>query len=100
MPAPSCSCLDVYVKALGHPDKNRKALKFFSMNENKIEELFDLKNKLVLITGGQGDLGSEYARALVLVGAKVAIFDVSRRINPKIEKLISQGYVIKNFCLD
>ncbi len=67
---------------------------------NKIEEVFNLKDKFVLITGGQGDLGSEYARALVLVGAKVAIFDVSKKINPKIEKLMSQGHEIKNFCLD
>jgi NAD(P)-dependent dehydrogenase (short-subunit alcohol dehydrogenase family) len=67
---------------------------------NEIDGLFNLKDKLVLITGGQGDLGSEYARALVLAGAKVAIFDVSKKINPKIEKLMGQGHEIKNFCLD
>ncbi len=67
---------------------------------DEIENLFNLKDKLVLITGGQGDLGSEYVRTLVLAGAKVAIFDISKKVNPKVEALINQGYSIKNFCLD
>lgn len=39
------------------------------------ENLFDIKDKCVVITGGAGVLGAEMARALAARGAKVAVLD-------------------------
>lgn len=41
-----------------------------------MEDLFSLKNKIAVLTGGLGQLGRQYAAALVAYGAKVAIIDV------------------------
>lgn len=41
-----------------------------------MNELFDLKDKLIIITGGLGFLGYEYSNYLMQNGAKVAIFDL------------------------
>lgn len=38
--------------------------------------MFNLKNRVAVITGGLGKLGSQYAEALVKAGARVAIFDI------------------------
>jgi NAD(P)-dependent dehydrogenase (short-subunit alcohol dehydrogenase family) len=42
---------------------------------NKKTDLFSVKNKVVVITGGIGFLGLQYARALAEAGAKVILFD-------------------------
>src|SRR3989344_5874208 len=41
-----------------------------------LEKLFNLKDKVVVITGGLGILGTQYASALLEAGAKVAVFDL------------------------
>ena len=43
------------------------------------ENLFDVTNKLVIVTGGMGQLGRQFTLALVDRGAKVAVFDVDVR---------------------
>lgn len=40
------------------------------------EKIFSVKNKVIIITGGAGFLGTEYARILLQGGAKVALFDI------------------------
>lgn len=40
------------------------------------EELFSVRGRVVIITGGAGKLGREYARALSDAGAYVALFDI------------------------
>ncbi len=50
------------------------------------EQLFSVKNKRVLITGGAGFLGGEYAAFLLSAGARAAIFDA--RPPAEIEKRI------------
>src|ERR1700758_4759970 len=42
-------------------------------SEPTVHELFDLKGKVALITGGTGHLGSALARALAEAGASVVI---------------------------
>jgi len=50
--------------------------------------MFKLKNKCALITGGAGLLGIEHARALLEIGAKVVIADISQeKIDQTLEKL-------------
>ncbi|CAN5859289.1 SDR family oxidoreductase [soil metagenome] len=39
------------------------------------QDLFDINNKVVIVTGGLGQLGRQFSLALVDRGAKVAIFD-------------------------
>jgi len=48
------------------------------MSENLLEELFDLKGKVVAATGGGGVLVGEMSRGLARVGARVAVLDISR----------------------
>lgn len=54
---------------------------------NYIYKLFNLKNKIVILTGGLGKLGTEYSEALVKSDAKVAIFDLIDTPNDKLKKL-------------
>ncbi|MDP3935198.1 MAG: SDR family oxidoreductase [Candidatus Giovannonibacteria bacterium] len=65
-----------------------------------LNEMFGAKGELAVVTGGQGDLGSEYAKTLALAGAKVAIFDIKEEINPKVKKLIDDGYPVVSFKAD
>ncbi|MBU1179235.1 SDR family oxidoreductase [Patescibacteria group bacterium] len=44
-------------------------------------DLFDVKDKIVIITGGLGLLGSEYAKTFKNAGAKIAIFDLKNGID-------------------
>lgn len=55
--------------------------------QSYIYKLFNLKNKIVILTGGLGKLGTEYSEALVKSGAKVAIFDLTDTPNDKLKKL-------------
>jgi len=43
-----------------------------------LENLFSLKNKMVLITGAAGGIGSAFAKAMIEAGAKVACCDINR----------------------
>ena len=40
------------------------------------DRLFDVAGRVVVITGGLGQLGSRFARALIERGARVAVFDL------------------------
>jgi NAD(P)-dependent dehydrogenase (short-subunit alcohol dehydrogenase family) len=40
------------------------------------DPLFDVAGRVVVVTGGLGQLGSEYVRALAERGARVAVFDL------------------------
>lgn len=59
-----------------------------------LEEIFSLDGEVAVITGGQGDLGSEYAKTLAFAGAKVAVFDIKEENNPKVQKLIDDGFPV------
>ena len=50
------------------------------------ENLFGLKDKIVVITGGLGQLGRQFSLALVDRGAKVAIFDTQANEKKIIER--------------
>ena len=43
------------------------------------DPLFDVSGRVVVVTGGLGQLGSEYVRALAERGARVAVFDLDER---------------------
>lgn len=41
-------------------------------------DLFSVEGKVIVVTGGRGQLGRQFTRALVERGARVAVFDVAR----------------------
>lgn len=57
------------------------------MAETMLNKLFGLQDQIVVLTGGMGKLGTEYAEALTAAGAKVAIVDIVPEPNPRLAKL-------------
>jgi NAD(P)-dependent dehydrogenase (short-subunit alcohol dehydrogenase family) len=52
-----------------------------------LQSLFDLKQQVVVLTGGLGKLGTNYAETLVRANARVAIFDISEKPNERLDSL-------------
>ncbi len=52
----------------------------------------DINGKVCVITGGAGIIGSAMAKALALVGAKIAIADINKEAAQKIAAVISKEY--------
>src|SRR5688572_8245818 len=42
-----------------------------------VDPLFAVRDRVVVVTGGGGKLGGQFARALLARGAKVAVFDAA-----------------------
>lgn len=68
--------------------------------ENIFKQLFDLTGQVAIITGAQGTLGSQYAKTLAQTGAAVAVFDISKKINPLIAQLIKEKYPVATYVVD
>ena len=49
------------------------------MNTKKIENLFSLKNKIILITGAAGLLGQHHAEAVLKYEGKVILIDINKK---------------------
>lgn len=60
------------------------------INKEKISELFSMDGKVVIITGGAGMLGKEYAGVLSDAGANVISFDISEGIDITDSEMIKQ----------
>ena len=58
-----------------------------------LDKLFNFKNKIVLITGCNGQIGKKISELFLSLGAKVYGFDLS---NPKI---YNQNFVISKLIL-
>ena len=58
---------------------------------NSSTNLFDLKNKTVILTGSAGRLGSRFAEVLSNVGANVVLVDIDEQKNSTLEKSIDQN---------
>ncbi|MDI3472422.1 MAG: hypothetical protein PWQ48_703 [Thermotogaceae bacterium] len=65
----------------------------------KVKELFDIKGKVVVITGGAGILGSEIARGLAELGSKVVICDI-RNYDSVAQKLSSLNLKVEGYYMD
>ena len=56
-----------------------------------MNKLFELKGKVVFISGGSGILGSEMAKSLAAEGASIAIFDRNKEAAEQLAGQISDG---------
>jgi len=68
-------------------------------NNTYINDLFDLKNQVVIVTGGMGKLGTEYTKALAMANSRVAIFDLTDEPNETLAEF-EKKYPIKFFKVD
>jgi len=55
----------------------------------------DLQNKVCVITGGAGVIGSAMVKAMASVGVKIAIADINKEVADKIAALISKEFNAK-----
>lgn len=63
--------------------------------------LFDLKDKVMVITGGGGILGRAMTEYMCAQGVRVAVLDRCREAGKKIvAEMKEKGYDIKSFCAD
>ena len=67
------------------------------MNKYDIDSFFNLKGKVIAITGGTGVLGSEIACALAEAGAEIAIMDIKSELSDDIKNRLDQRKVNMNF---
>lgn len=69
---------------------------------NSISELFNLKNKTIVLTGSAGRLGTRFAHVLSNAGANVILVDIEGLVNKKLEKDLISLYKTKPtaFCVD
>jgi len=67
--------------------------------QKSISKIFNLKNKVVVLTGSSGRLGSEYTHILSQAGANVVLIDINSKVNKKFEKLIQKKYHTKPLAL-
>ncbi len=67
----------------------------------KIQEKFDLKDRVAIVTGGAGLLGAEFCKTLAEAGASVAVVDLNIEAAKKIaDALTKDGYRVKGFETD
>ncbi len=67
----------------------------------KIQEKFDLKDRVAIITGGAGLLGTEFCKTLAEAGASVAVVDLNIEAAKKVaDALTKDGYRVKGFGAD
>ena len=67
----------------------------------KIQEKFDLKDRVAIVTGGAGLLGAEFCKTLAEAGASVAVVDLNIDAAKKVADVLSKdGYNVKGFGVD
>ena len=68
------------------------------MNKTKMNKIFDLNNKSIILTGSAGRLGTNFAHVLSNAGANVILIDINKKDNEKLAKNISKKYNTKPFA--
>lgn len=65
-----------------------------------IDDLFRLDGHVAIVTGGNGRLGSQYARALSAAGAAVAVLDRVAEPHARVRALAEAGAKVSSHTLD
>ena len=67
----------------------------------KIQEKFDLKDRVAIVTGGAGLLGAEFCKTLAEAGASIAVVDLNIETAQKVaDALCRDGHQVKGFGAD
>ena len=67
----------------------------------RIEQLFNVRGRSAIVTGGASGIGLGYAEALAANGARVALLDVdARRIDDEVARLRSAGMEVSGHVVD
>jgi NAD(P)-dependent dehydrogenase (short-subunit alcohol dehydrogenase family) len=67
----------------------------------KIQEKFELRDRVAVVTGGAGLLGAEYCRTLAEAGAALAVVDLNKKAATQTaESLSKEGYRARAFAAD
>ncbi len=61
--------------------------------------LFDLSGRVILLTGGGGYLGTQFARGYAAHGADVVIFDIDEETGRSVAKTVTNEYGVKTRAL-
>ena len=61
---------------------------------NSLKELFDLKGKVAVITGGAGLLGEKHAEAIAEFSGIPILFDIDQKSGIKKAKRISEKFKV------
>ena len=64
-----------------------------------VKKLFDLQDKVVIITGAAGNLGSQYAEGLSQMGANVVLCDIDLDKCKKISDSLNKKYNVNSIPL-
>ena len=64
-----------------------------------VKKLFDLKNKVIIITGATGNLGTQYADGLSQMGANVVICDLDLKKCKKLSNDLNKKYNVNSLAL-
>jgi len=59
------------------------------MKQPQVSDLFDLTDKVAVVTGGAGVLCAEICRALILANARVAVLDINQEVAEKFASELS-----------
>lgn len=65
-----------------------------------MNNIFSLKNKLIILTGSAGRLGSNFATALAEQGANLVLIDIDKNKNEKLEQFLIKKFNTKIICSD
>ena len=75
-------------------------IRYFQINRKMdVKKLFDLHDKIVIITGAAGNLGSQYAEGLSQMGANVVLCDIDFKKCEKISDNLNKRYDVESISL-
>jgi NAD(P)-dependent dehydrogenase (short-subunit alcohol dehydrogenase family) len=71
------------------------------MNRNKIEQVFNLREKVVLVTGAAGLIGSRFCQVLAQAGARLVAADIQeQKVGALVQDLQRSGLKAQSFPTD
>ena len=70
------------------------------MKFDRVNKIFNLKNRVIVITGSAGLLGSQYAQILSDAGADLVLVDTNVEKNRKLKNGIKKKFQTNPICLD
>jgi len=68
------------------------------MKKKSSQKLFDLSNKVIILTGSGGRLGTNFAHTLADAGADLVLIDIDKKKNKKLENSILTKFKTKILC--